>query len=138
MRTLETDRARSALMRRVRQRGTPAEKAVGLACREAGLGYRLNVKSLPGSPDLANRKEGWAVFVNGCFWHHHRGCVKATLPKRNRVFWLQKFAANRARDASKIKALRALGFRVAIVWECEVGEAVTLRRRFQTWPKRLS
>jgi DNA mismatch endonuclease (patch repair protein) len=114
-----TDPARSALMKRVRQARTGAEEAVALALRRAGLAYRRNAKALPGAPDFSNRRGKWAVFVNGCFWHHHRTCRRGTIPKQNRPFWLAKFAANRKRDASKIRLLRARGFRVVIVWECE-------------------
>jgi DNA mismatch endonuclease (patch repair protein) len=135
---LATDPARRALMQRVRQRGTPAEKAVACACRELGLRYRLNVKSLPGSPDLANKKKRWAIFVHGCFWHRHPRCPKATTPKRNAGFWGEKFRANRKRDAAKLESLRSMGFRVAVVWECETRDLEKLRRRFQRWPKRLS
>ena len=138
MSALETDSARSALMRRVRQRGTLAERIVAMACREVGLHYRLNVKSLPGSPDLANKNGRWAIFVNGCFWHQHRGCPKATLPKRNSAFWKEKFAANRRRDAMKIDALRSLGFSVLTIWECETADMATLSGRLHRWPKRLS
>jgi DNA mismatch endonuclease (patch repair protein) len=114
-----SDSARSALMKRVRQARTGAEDRVALALREAGLHYRRNAKALPGSPDFANRTRKWALFVNGCFWHNHKNCARGSIPKQNRTFWLDKFAANRARDARKIKMLRALGFHVAIVWECE-------------------
>ncbi len=76
-----SDPGRSALMGRVRQKGTEAELAVGRALRALGAAYRLNVETLPGSPDFANRKRGWAIFVNGCYWHHHRGCKRATVPK---------------------------------------------------------
>ena len=112
------DAARSALMGRVRQRGTKPEIEVAAALRSLGASYRLNVRSLPGSPDFANKSKKWAVFVHGCFWHRHTGCRRATTPTNNREFWLEKFAANRRRDARSIRALRAMGFRVAIVWEC--------------------
>ncbi len=135
---LVTDPARRALMQRVRQRGTPAEREVARVCRELGLHYRLNVKSLPGSPDLANKSHRWAIFVHGCFWHRHPGCHKATMPKRNAQFWRSKFKANRRRDAAKIDALRADGFDVLVVWECEVADRKQLRSRIQRWPKRLS
>jgi DNA mismatch endonuclease (patch repair protein) len=132
-----TDPARRALMQRVRQRGTPAERIVAGVCRDLGLRYRLNVRSLAGSPDLANRARRWAIFVHGCFWHQHPGCRKATMPKRNAAFWRGKFAANRRRDAAKVEALRAAGFTVAIVWECETVDPRALRRRLRRWPKRL-
>jgi DNA mismatch endonuclease (patch repair protein) len=83
------------------------------------MGYRRNVRTLPGSPDFANKSKRWAIFVNGCFWHHHKTCARGTIPTRNREFWVEKFAANRRRDARMIAALRAIGFNVAIIWECE-------------------
>lgn len=125
-------------MQRVRRRGTPAEAAVAKLCREIGLHYRLNVKSLPGSPDLANKSKRWAIFVNGCFWHRHRNCRLATTPKRNREFWQRKFIKNRKRDAKKARELRKLGFLVAFVWQCEVVDREALRRRLQIWAKRVS
>ena len=111
---------RSALLARVRQTKTAPEEVVARLLRDLGLAYRRNVRALPGSPDFANRSRGWAIFVNGCFWHHHTGCRRATVPKNNRAFWTAKFAANRRRDAAAIRALRALGLRVLVVWECEV------------------
>lgn len=135
---LITDPARRALMQRVRQRGTPAEKAAASACRELGLRYRLNVKSLPGSPDLANKKERWAIFVHGCFWHRHPKCSKATTPKRNAKFWRQKFHANRERDNRKIAQLRALGYRVLVLWQCEAERDGLLQRRIQSWANRVA
>jgi len=109
-------------MQRVRQKGTPAETRVARACRDLGLRYRLNVRSLPGSPDVANKTQRWAIFVHGCFWHRHAGCAKATTPKRNAAFWRAKFEANRERDARKLAELEAAGFEVVVVWQCETEE----------------
>ena len=106
-------------MSRVRQKGSSAELKVAAELRRLGAAYRKNVRGLAGSPDFANRRRGWAVFVNGCFWHQHTGCKRATIPKANNAFWVAKFAANRERDARAVHALRQAGFRVAIVWECE-------------------
>jgi DNA mismatch endonuclease, patch repair protein len=131
-----TDPARSELMRRVRRAGTAAEASIALILSEAGMRYRKNVKSLPGSPDFANKTRRWAVFVNGCFWHHHRNCRRATIPKRNRGFWIEKFNANKARDAAKTRALRRMGFRVMTIWECELGRTV-LRRRITEFVRSL-
>lgn len=89
-----------------------------MALRAIGIHYRRNVRGLPGSPDFANKRRRWAIFVMGCFWHQHRGCKRATVPKRNHAFWVAKFAQNRRRDAAKIRRLRALGFRVYLLWEC--------------------
>ena len=134
---LVTDPARSALMRRVRQKGTAAEKVVASACRELGLRYRRNVKSLPGSPDLANKTHRWAIFVHGCFWHRHPRCGKATTPKRNAAFWREKFETNRIRDARKARQLRRAGYRIIVIWQCETENRERLKtilfKRLGTW-----
>lgn len=117
---MPVDAATSARMGRIRQKGTKIETLVGRALRDSGLHYRKNVKRLPGSPDFANSSRRWAVFVNGCFWHHHTGCRKATVPKTNTDFWLSKFRTNRQRDANAIVRLRAEGYDVALVWECGI------------------
>jgi DNA mismatch endonuclease (patch repair protein) len=130
------DPSRSELMRRVRQRGTKAEDEVGRVLRELGVHFRRNVRTLPGSPDFANKARKWAVFVNGCFWHRHKGCVRTTTPTRNRAFWLAKFAANVARDKRKTQLLQAMGFKVLIVWECEAVEQARVRRRLSSLKSR--
>ena len=132
---LVTDPERRALMQRVRRSGTPAEDRVAAVCRELGLAYRRNVRSLPGSPDLANKTRRWAIFVNGCFWHHHTACENATLPKRNAAFWTEKLATNRRRDARKIRELRARGFRVVLLWACEIDDVEAVRRRLSNLRK---
>ena len=116
-------------MSRVRQRGTAAEIAVAVVLRSLGYRYRLNVRALPGSPDFANRRRKWAIFVHGCFWHHHSGCARATIPKANRAFWREKFEANHKRDAKAVRALRKAGFRVVIIWECETERHKSLENR---------
>lgn len=126
-----TDPARSELMRRVRQRRTKAEDEVAAILRSLGIRSRRNVRSLPGSPDFANKSRKWAIFVNGCFWHRHKGCVRTTTPTRNRDFWIAKFAANTKRDSAKTRALRRLGLKVIIVWECEIENAAVVRRRLR-------
>src|SRR5262249_45361131 len=95
--------------------------------RSLGAFYRLNVPNLPGSPDFANRRRKWAVFVHGCFWHHHAGCKRATVPKSNRKFWRKKFADNHKRDERAILDLRQVGYRVAVIWECEIGDKNLVR-----------
>lgn len=119
-RPVATDAATASRMKRVRRSRTRAEELVGRALRAAGLSYRRNVRKLPGSPDFANRAARWALFVNGCFWHHHKGCHRGTVPKSNECFWRDKFAANRRRDAKAMRELRHAGFKVVLVWECEI------------------
>ncbi len=116
-------------MARVRQRGTAAEVVVATSLRSLGAHYRVNVRGLPGSPDFANRKRKWAVFVHGCFWHHHVGCNRATIPKSNKKFWREKFAANGRRDRRAVLDLRRFGYRVAVIWECETSDDDLVRRK---------
>src|SRR6266571_902213 len=94
-----TDAPTSARLARVRHHGTPAELAVREALRELGLRYAVLDRTLPGTPDIASRAGRWAIFVHGCFWHAHRGCVRATVPVRNRDLWIAKFKRNRECDA---------------------------------------
>jgi len=118
-RPLKIDAATSARLGRIRQKGTVPERVVRKLVSAISARYTLENRDLPGSPDLANRTRAWAIFVHGCFWHSHRGCVRATIPKRNRDFWLAKFEANRNRDKRAISRLRRFGFTVVLIWECE-------------------
>jgi DNA mismatch endonuclease, patch repair protein len=118
-RRLLTTREASERMARVRRKGTAPEIFVRSALSLLGYRYTLNNEDLPGSPDLANRSKRWAVFVHGCYWHHHTGCPGATTPKSNRPFWLAKFAANTARDFKVAEALARGGYLVISLWECE-------------------
>jgi DNA mismatch endonuclease (patch repair protein) len=126
-----TDPARSELMRRVRQRRTKAEDQVAAILRGLDLFYRRNVRSLPGSPDFANKSRLWAVLVNGCFWHHHTGCARATVPTRNREYWTKKFSENETRDETKRRMLTTMGFQVVVIWECEAMNPQTVRKRLR-------
>jgi DNA mismatch endonuclease (patch repair protein) len=106
-----------------------------------GHRFRIHNRDLPGSPDLANRRRGWAIFVHGCYWHGHEGCPRATVPKTNSDWWIEKFADNRRRDIRKEALLREMGVRVIVVWECELADLDALRARVaqaldQSWGKR--
>jgi DNA mismatch endonuclease (patch repair protein) len=126
---LQVDDATSLRMAGIRQKSTRPELLVGKVLRALRLRYRLINRDLPGSPDFANRRARWALFVHGCFWHRH-GCSASTTPTRNREFWEAKFARNLARDAQSLEELRTSGYRVIVVWECETkrGEAEILSR----------
>jgi DNA mismatch endonuclease, patch repair protein len=115
---LLVDDTTSARMALVRQKGTRPELVVRGALTELGHRFRLDNRSLDGSPDIANRSRRWVVFVHGCFWHRH-GCKATTTPTRNREFWEAKFLRNVERDRRAIEALRARGYTVVVVWECE-------------------
>ncbi|MBX3023511.1 DNA mismatch endonuclease Vsr [bacterium] len=128
-RGLESDTATSQRLRAIPRQGTRTERAVRRLLHEAGLRFRIENGDLPGSPDVANRRNRWAVFVHGCFWHHHVGCPRATVPKRNADFWKAKFAANRARDERAVRYLHNGDYYVLTLWECEVSNQARLRQR---------
>ena len=120
---------RSAMMARIRGRDTAPELAVRRIAHRMGLRFRLHRKDLPGRPDLVFPKHRLAVFVHGCFWHRHEGCRHATTPKSRVVFWTEKLAMNVARDARQEAALKELGWRVLVIWECETRNEAAVERR---------
>lgn len=99
-------------------RNTRPELRLRKALHALGFRYRLHVRDLPGRPDLLFPRYEAVVFVHGCFWHRHAGCRLTTTPATNAAFWQEKFASNLARDTRNVAALRHLGWRVALVWEC--------------------
>jgi len=119
----------SVRMKSVRQRDTKPEIAVRRVLHRMGYRFRLCPVDLPGRPDIANAKRRWCIFVHGCFWHGHQDCPLFTVPKTNTAWWRRKVEANRVRDARKEAAMRDLGFRVAVVWQCETEDRQVLERR---------
>ena len=107
-------------MRGIRKRDTAPEKAVRSFLHRAGLRFRIHKKTLPGTPDVVLPKYRTAVFVHGCFWHQHPGCRHSTTPRINEHYWHPKLARNVSRDDCVEKALRDDGWRVLVIWECEV------------------
>lgn len=114
-----TEEHRSWLMSRVRSKDTGPEMRVRSAVHKLGLRFRLYRKELPGKPDLVLKRHMIALFVHGCFWHQHRRCRFAMIPKSRTAFWRKKFLANSARDIKVRKELQKLGWRVVVIWECE-------------------
>lgn len=110
--------ARSAAMRAVKGRDTKPEMLVRRMLHALGYRYRVQVRGLPGRPDLAFTRRRRAVFVHGCFWHGHDCPRGARAPKTNAEFWRAKIARNRERDAEVAAALTAIGWRRIVVWEC--------------------
>ena len=119
---------RSWNMSRIRSRDTQPEKQVRSALHRAGYRFRLRSKKLPGSPDVVLPKYHTAVFVHGCFWHRHPGCRFSTTPATNESFWKKKFDANRDRDKRNKRALRMMGWRVFVIWECQTARLRCLER----------
>src|ERR1043166_6686366 len=111
---------RSAIMSGIRGKHTAPEILVRKAAHRLGLRFRLHSRRLPGRPDLVLPKWNTVLFVNGCFWHRHPGCNRTTTPKTNTAFWRGKFRENTRRDAANYAKLAQLGWRVVILWQCEV------------------
>jgi DNA mismatch endonuclease (patch repair protein) len=121
-RRLREPLTRSQMMGRIRSKNTLPEIRTRSAVHALGLRFRVHVVDLPGKPDLANKTHRWAIFVHGCFWHSHEGCKLASSPKSNKAYWAPKLEKNRKRDAEKIAELNAIGYRVLVLWECDVRE----------------
>ncbi|AJK45842.1 XorII very-short-patch-repair endonuclease [Burkholderia plantarii] len=111
---------RSERMSRIRGKNTKPELTLRKALHRLGFRYRLHGAGLPGKPDLVFRRYKTVVFVHGCFWHRHAGCSIATTPKSNTAFWLEKFEKTMARDKRVTTQLEEQGWRVLVVWECEL------------------
>jgi DNA mismatch endonuclease (patch repair protein) len=124
---------RSAVMRRVKGRGTAPELQLRRLIWSLGGRYRLNRGDLPGKPDIVLAGRRLAVFVHGCFWHGHDCARGARIPKANRDYWTAKIARNRARDVASRAALEAGGWRVETVWECELKDRGELAARVAGW-----
>ena len=120
-------------MSRVRGKDTKPEIIVRRLADSLAYRFRRHRRDLPGSPDLVFPKLAKVLFVHGCFWHRHKDCPKASSPKTRARFWSNKFAANEARDDRNLQALKALGWKAEIVWECETRNLVALRRKLKAF-----
>lgn len=114
---------RSERMARIKGSNTRPEIALRKVLHRLGMRYRLHGSGLPGKPDLVFPRYKIVVFVHGCFWHRHSNCSITTTPKTNTAFWVEKFEKNVARDEKNIILLKEAGWRVFVIWECEVGSA---------------
>ena len=123
-------------MSRIRGRDTAPEVAVRSILHRAGFRFRLHARGLPGRPDIVLSRYRTTVFVHGCFWHRHEGCRNATTPSSNRGFWQAKLAENVRRDRRNMEDLRKAGWRVSVVWECDVPHGTSLRRALRTLERR--
>ena len=111
---------RSWNMSRIRSKNTNPEKVVRTLLHSQGYRFRLHLKGLPGKPDIVLKKYNTVILVNGCFWHQHKSCKRANIPKSNKEYWIPKIERNKKRDKRNIKEIKNLGWRVMVVWECEV------------------
>lgn len=113
---------RSWNMQQIRSKNTRPELLVRSALYRDGIRFRLHSKILPGKPDIVIAKFKTVIFVHGCFWHRHRKCIDASRPKTNSEYWEAKLMRNVERDKEQQIKLRKLGWKVAVLWECEVNE----------------
>jgi DNA mismatch endonuclease (patch repair protein) len=118
-----TPAERSERMSRIKGKHTRPEVTLRKALHRLGMRYRLHGSGLPGKPDIVFPRYKAIVFVHGCFWHRHPGCSIATTPKSNTDFWLNKFQNNVARDIKVVQELELLGWRVFVVWECNLSSS---------------
>lgn len=120
---------RSRIMSLVRNRNTRPERLVRSMLHRMGVRFRLHRHELPGCPDIVLPSRKKVVFVHGCFWHCHNGCSRSKLPTTRAAFWRKKISGNQRRDGEHLKALRYLGWRALIVWECELKNPERLGRK---------
>jgi len=118
-------------MGRIKGKDTGPELFVRKELFAKGFRFRVNDKRYPGTPDIVLPKYNTVVFVHGCFWHGHPNCKRAKLPDTNTEFWAAKIAKNIARDHKNIEDLRALGWQVVVVWDCELRNAAVRRNRIE-------
>ena len=111
---------RSRAMSAVRGCETKIEIKLRSELHKKGFRFRKNVKDLPGRPDIVLPKYRCVIFVHGCFWHHHNNCKRSKLPSTRRDFWTKKIRENIKRDHCQVRRLRSDGWRVVVVWECEL------------------
>lgn len=122
--------SRSENMRRIRSKNSKPELTVRMALRAQGhIGYRLHRKEVPGNPDIVFLGAKRAIFVNGCFWHGHNCKVGLRRPRTNQDYWIPKIRRTQERDCRNLTALVEQGWKVLVVWECEIKDHVTLSKK---------
>ena len=120
MADIKSKEARSYNMSRIKGKDTKPEETVRKYLFSQGFRYRKNDKRLPGSPDIVLPKYKTVIFVNGCFWHKHEGCKYFVWPRNNADFWKKKIESNVMRDIKNYQQLKDLGWKVFVIWECEL------------------
>jgi DNA mismatch endonuclease (patch repair protein) len=124
-----TRKERSEQMSLVRAKDTKLELQVRRLIYSLGYRYRLHVKDLPGKPDIVLRSRRKVIFIHGCFWHRHKNCTLARMPKSRLFFWKPKLEGNKARDKKNQKKLNAMGWSYLVIWECQLSKLTTLRTK---------
>ena len=128
-----TAEQRRLCMSRIGGKNTKPEKIVSSWLHRHGYRFRLHRKDLPGKPDIVLPKYKAVIFVHGCFWHQHEGCRKALLPQTNTDFWLKKLQQNAVRDRAVQEQLKTSGWKVIVVWQCEIKDFDKLGQRLHSF-----
>lgn len=115
-----TKKQRSENMRKVRSEDSKPEVILRSLLHRLGFRFRVNVKHMPGKPDVVLHKYKTTIFVHGCFWHGHEKCKRATIPSTNRTFWVNKLRKNKKNDERKVMEIIRMGWHPLVVWECEI------------------
>lgn len=118
-----TPEQRHDCMASIHSEDTRPEQAVRRELWHRGYRFRKCVRTLPGTPDIVLSKYRTCIFVNGCFWHGHKGCSKFVMPKTRTEFWANKIARNQERDLVNIQRLESIGWSAITIWECELGKS---------------
>ena len=126
-------RIRSKIMASIRSKNTSPELRVRSIVHRLGYRFRLHSKKLPGSPDLVFPSRQKVIFVHGCFWHRHNCPVGRKVPLSHKSYWLSKFTRNKKRDARRAKELHKLGWKVLVIWECEIGDCFSVTRKLKAY-----
>ena len=128
-----TKKQRSWNMSRIKGRDTLPEKIARKFLSGLNYKYRLHDKKLPGKPDIVIKEGKKVIFINGCFWHQHKGCKRLAMPKTNRSYWKNKLRRNVEKQGEDIKKLKRIGWKVKIVWECEARKPGKLTKRLKNF-----
>lgn len=123
---------RSLIMSKILGKDTRPEILVRKRLFAAGFRYKKNDKSLPGKPDIVIPNYGTAIFIHGCFWHGHEGCKASKLPETRKDFWEQKIRENIRRDQRNIEELGKRGWKVIVIWQCEINNSKKREKRLES------
>lgn len=126
-----TKEQRKLCMSRIRSKDTQPEKVVRKILTRLGFRYRLHNSKLPGKPDIIISKIKTIFFINGCFWHQHKGCKKQAMPKANIKYWKNKLERNVDKQKEDIRKLKSDGWKVYIIWECQTKNEENLTKKIQ-------
>jgi len=121
-----TQKQRRYCMSKIRSKDTKPEKVVRTILDKLNVRYNIHAKTLPGTPDIVIPEINKLIFINGCFWHQHKNCKRANLPKTNKEYWIKKLSRNIKKQNTDIKNLRKLGWSISVIWECQTKDETAL------------